>query len=305
MDIPHQRLVYFRVTAESGSLRRAASRLNIAPSAVSRQIALLEDVFDAPLLERTSRGMRPTPTGEMVLDYCRQRSALDDEFIARLEAQQRLEAGTIALVVGEGFVGDLIDTPLKSFAERYRGIRLDVEVAGTDGIIEAVVEDQAHIGLMFHERIHPQLRFWHSSEQPLMAVCPPGHPLAGGEAPLTLAQLAETPLALWRPGHGVRTLVDQAFAEAALRPQVTLETNSMAVLRHSVLAGMQLTILPRFAVVRELEAGSLVARPIACATFCSAQAHMITRVGRRQPQASLRLLRHLAEWMRAFRTYSS
>ncbi|OHV08711.1 LysR family transcriptional regulator [Kushneria phosphatilytica] len=305
MDIPHQRLVYFQVTAESGSLRRAAARLNIAPSAVSRQIALLEQAFDAPLLERTPRGVRPTLVGEMVLDYCRQRSTLDGDFVARLEAHQRLETGTIMLVVGEGFIGDLIDTPLKTFTERYRDIRLDVRLAGTDDIIEAVVEDQAHIGLMFHERIHPQLRFWHSSAQPLMAICPPGHPLTEIPTPLTLEQLAEAPAALWKPGHGVRTLVDQAFAEAALRPWVSLETNSMAVLRHSVLAGMNITFLPRFAVAHELEAGSVVARSIACETFRTSQAHMITRVGRRQPQASLKLLRHLGSWMRAFRGYSS
>ena len=55
MDIPHQRLVYFRVTLESGSVRRAAARLDIAPSAVSRQIALLEEALGATLMERQDR----------------------------------------------------------------------------------------------------------------------------------------------------------------------------------------------------------------------------------------------------------
>lgn len=302
MDIPHQRLVYFRVTVESGSLRKAAARLDIAPSAVSRQIALLEAAFEAPLLERTSRGIRPTPVGEMALDYCRQRGALDDDFIARLEAYQRLETGTISLVVGEGFINDLIDAPLKAFAERYRGIRLDIQQAGTDEIIESVVEDRAHIGLMFHERVHPQIRFWVSSGQPLLAICPADHPLADEPEPISLRRLGEIPTALWKPGHGVRRLVDEAFAQAGLHPQVALETNSMAVLRRSVVAGMGITLLPRFAVAHELEQGSVVARRVASEPFQNSQAHMITRVGRRQPQASLKLLRHLGAWMHAFRS---
>lgn len=43
MDIPHQRLVYFQVTIEAGSVRQAAARLDIAPSAVSRQLSLIEE----------------------------------------------------------------------------------------------------------------------------------------------------------------------------------------------------------------------------------------------------------------------
>ncbi|MAM56538.1 MAG: LysR family transcriptional regulator [Salinicola sp.] len=302
MDIPHQRLVYFRVAVESGPLRKAAARLDIAPSAVSRQIALLEAAFEAPLLERTPRGIRPTPVGEMALDYCRRRGDLDDDFITRLEAYQRLETGTISLVVGEGFINDLIDAPLRAFAERYRGVRLEIEQAGTDEIIESVVEDRAHIGLMFHERIHPQIRFWASSGQPLLAICPVDHPLAGDPDPISLQRLSGIPMALWKPGHGVRRLVDQAFAQAGLRPQVAVETNSMAVLRRAVVAGMAITLLPRFAVAHEVAEGSVVALPVASALFQNSQAHMITRVGRRQPQASLKLLRHLGAWMQAFRT---
>ncbi|OHZ00011.1 LysR family transcriptional regulator [Salinicola sp. MIT1003] len=302
MDIPHQRLVYFRVTVESGSLRKAAARLDIAPSAVSRQIALLESAFGAPLLERTPRGIRPTPVGEMALDYCLRRGELDDDFITRLEAYQRLETGTISLVVGEGFIDDLIDAPLRAFAERYRGIRLDIEQAGTDEIIESVVEDRAHIGLMFHERVHPQIRFWASSGQPLLAICPVDHTLAREAHPISLQRLGETSMALWNTGHGVRRLVDQAFVQAGLRPQVAMETNSMAVLRRAVVAGMGITLLPRFAVARELAEGSVVAVPVASMLFQNSQAHMITRVGRRQPEASLKLLRHLSAWMQAFRS---
>lgn len=301
MDIPHQRLVYFRVTLESGSVRRAASRLNIAPSAVSRQIALLEEALGATLVERCRHGVRPTPVGEMLLEYCERRGALDESFIATLESYQRLETGTVTLMVGEGFVGDLIATPLRAFTERYSGIQLDIHLAGTTGIIEAIVEDQAHIGLMFHERTHPQLRFWTSSLQPLMAILPPGHALAGQQAPLTLEQLGDQPMAMWDPSHGVRQMVDHAFQQARIRPRLAMNTNSLAVLAQYVRAGMGVTLLPAFAVARDLEAGTLVARPVDDPLFQRSQAHMVTRVGRQQPKASVLLLRHLSRWMQAFR----
>ncbi|WP_445011027.1 LysR family transcriptional regulator [Vreelandella stevensii] len=305
MDIPHQRLAYFRVTLESGSVRRAAARLNIAPSAVSRQIALLEEALGATLMERQRGGIRPTPVGEMLLEYCERRSALDESFITSLEAYQRLETGTISLTVGEGFVSDLVASPLHEFTRRYAGIQLDIHIAGTSGIIDAIVEDQSHIGLMFHERTHPQLRFWASSPQPLMAILAPHHPLAEQPHPLTLEQLSTQPMAMWDTTHGVRQMVDQAFQQARLAPHMAMNTNSMVILAQYVRSGMGVTLLPAFAVAHDLDIGSLVARPVDDPLFQRSQAHMVTRVGRQQPKASILLLRHLQRWMQAFRDPAS
>lgn len=300
MDIPHQRLVYFRVTLESGSVRRAATRLDIAPSAVSRQISLLEEALGATLMERQRDGIRATPVGDMLLEYCERRSALDEGFITALEAYQRLETGTISMTVGEGFVSDLVASPLHEFTQRYAGIQLDIHTAGTSGIIDAVVEDHSHIGLMFHERTHPQLRFWASSPQPLMAVLSPNHPLASQTTPLTLSQLSTQPMAMWDTNHGVRQMVDQAFHQARIAPLMAMNTNSMVILAQYARSGMGITLLPAFAVAHDLEMGTLVARPIDDPLFQRSQAHMVTRVGRQQPKASILLLRHLQRWMQAF-----
>ncbi|MGQ7248084.1 LysR family transcriptional regulator [Halomonas sp. V046] len=303
MDIPHQRLVYFQVTIEAGSVRQAAARLDIAPSAISRQLKLIEAALGAPLLERSRSGVVPTAVGEMLLAYCRKRSVLDDVFSEELDAYQRLETGQLSLTVGEGFVGDLIDTPLRSFTESYRGVRLDVNTGSTSEIIDAVVEDEAHIGLMYHERVHPQLRFWRSSRQPLVALMSPHHPIAEGTGALSLTALSEQPLALWRTGHGVRQLVDEGFREAQLRQRVSMQTNSLSVLKHAARSGLNLTLLPAFAAARELEDGLLIARDVDCQRFREARAHIITRVGRRMPRAGLQLLRHLERWMQAFNTH--
>ena len=59
----------FRLQAivEESSLRRAAARLNVTQSALSRSLAQLEAYFGRPILERHARGVRPTPFGERVL----------------------------------------------------------------------------------------------------------------------------------------------------------------------------------------------------------------------------------------------
>jgi len=230
MDIPHQRLVYFQVTVEAGSIRRAAARLNIAPSAVSRQIGLLEEAMAASLIERTRDGVQPTRVGEMLLDYILQREKLDQHLGERLDAYQRLETGEIRLIIGEGFVGDIINSPLRAFRKQYPGITLKVDTGSMQSIIDSVIEDEADIGLMYHERVHPQLRFWHSSPQPLVAIMSPEHPLASEAHALTLEEVAQHPMALWGPSHGVRQLMDDGFREAGVRQHMVVQTNSMEVL---------------------------------------------------------------------------
>ena len=300
MDIPHQRLVYFQVTIEAGSIRQAAARLDIAPSAVSRQIGLLEEAMAATLIERTRDGVQPTRVGEMLLDYIQQREQLDQSFGERLDAYQRLETGEIRLIIGEGFVGDLVNIPLRAFRSQYPGITLKVNTGSMQSIIDRVVEDEADIGLMYHERVHPQLRFWHSSPQPLVAMMSPEHPLAAVNHALTLEEVAAHPMALWGPTHGVRQLMDDGFRDAGVRPHMVMQTNSMEVLKQAARSELCITLLPAFAAARELEEGVLIARDVECSAFRQARAHIITRIGRRMPRASLQLLRHLERWITAF-----
>src|SRR5690554_5200452 len=133
-----------------------------------------------------------------------------------------------------------------------RGVCLEVDTGSTKEIIDAVISDAAHIGLMYHEQVHPQLRCWCSTRQPLVLLMSPCHALAGDTSPLTIAQLATYPMALWHPGHGVRALVDAAFREAGHRAVVSIQTGSLEVLKHSARASLCVTLLPRFAAAREL-----------------------------------------------------
>ncbi len=302
MKIPHQRLEYFKATVDAGSVRGAAAFLGIAPSAVSRQLVLLEAELGAPVCERSRHGMLPTEVGDMLLHHYHRHAALDLAFRQELDAYLRLETGRISLRVGEGFVGDLIDAPLHAFTERYQGVQIEVDTGSTSEIINAVVHDETHIGLMYHGDAHPQLRFWFSSLQPLMALMAPSYSLAQSETALSLDQLAQEPIALWRAGHGVRQLVDEGFRMAGRTPTISMQTNSLSVLKHAARSGMTITLLPAFAAARELDDGVLVARAVDSPLFFRGHAHVVTRVGRSVPRAGMQLLRHLERWMRAFRS---
>jgi DNA-binding transcriptional LysR family regulator len=123
-------LRYFLATARLGSIRRAAEKLYVAPSAVSRQFALLEQTYGMPLFERHATGVRLTAAGEIfarqahatVRDFDRLQSEIDD--------LQQLRRGLVRIVSVEGTVATLLYRTVNEFGRTYPGITYDVRVAG-------------------------------------------------------------------------------------------------------------------------------------------------------------------------------
>ncbi len=125
-------LAYLNEVIHHGSLRRAAQHLNIDPSAISRQLASLEEHLGVRLLQRTPQGVAPTEAGELLVAHYRQQRANEEGVLSRLSALQGLRQGKVRLAVGEGFIADLISQPLQSFILRYPGIELEVRMAGAN-----------------------------------------------------------------------------------------------------------------------------------------------------------------------------
>jgi DNA-binding transcriptional LysR family regulator len=105
--------------AKLGSIRKAADRLHVAPSAVSRQIAQLELELAAVLFERSKVGVQLTAAGEVLArhshrifrDLDRARSGIDD--------LRGLQRGEVSVWVIEGFVSGLLPDLLGNFHHRY------------------------------------------------------------------------------------------------------------------------------------------------------------------------------------------
>ena len=148
--LDHHRLHYLYEAVRLGSVRAAAEALDINPSVVSRQIALLEKELGITLIERLSRGIRATEAGQLLVDRYRQWSADQTDTIAKLRELQGLQRGHVDIVLGEGFVSDLMSGPLGKFWERHPQLTMSFDLAGTNEVVRAVAEDRYHIGLVFN-----------------------------------------------------------------------------------------------------------------------------------------------------------
>ncbi|MDM8356003.1 LysR family transcriptional regulator [Pandoraea communis] len=301
--ITESRLTYLFEAVQCGTVRAAADRLDIAPSAVSRQIALLEAELALPLIERHKRGVHLTQAGRLLMEYYREQRAHQEDLLAKLQEVRGLRRGHIRLAVGEGFISDLMGAPLQYFCKRYPDITLTLDLAGTNEVMRLVAEDDADIGLVYNPPAEPKIVSRAQMRQPVHAIVAPGSPLIARmdeTGTLRLDALYDVPLALMHGAYGTRQLMELAEQSEKHRLTPAVTTNSISVLKHFVRAGLGATFLPAFAVSQEIEAGVLRALPVDHPILNKAEAHLVTRAGRRLSGAANRLLTHLASKMEAF-----
>jgi DNA-binding transcriptional LysR family regulator len=294
-------LRYFLAVVRSGSVRAAAEGLNVAASALSRQIIEMEAECGEILLERLPRGVRPTEAGRIVAEHAQRQAdeaAILDDRLKRLRGVQQ---GTIRLKCGGGFLVDLLDNGLTGFSQAYPGIAFQIATGTTDTIQAAIAQGDADIGLAYNLPAHPDVRGVVTTRQPLCAILPDDHPLARTAGPIALRSFATDPAVLLPPDHGVRQLLGRVEASEGFRLITRLETTSFELHRRFVRAGMGVAFLPRFAVSAELRGENVAALPLREVILSEATAHLVVRAGRRLPEGMLRMLGWLAENLVAFR----
>jgi DNA-binding transcriptional LysR family regulator len=298
--VQDRRILYFYEAVRLGSVRAAADYMNVAPSAVSRQIAQLEQELGSPLLERHRRGVKPTEAGDKVLAYYRQRLTQQEDLLDSIQALRGLHSGSVTLVSGEGFLESLAQ-PLARFSTLYPKIELTVNVCGSNEVIRQVVEDEAHIGLVFNPAPDPKIRSHAHQRQPVCVVTGPEHPLAKESGPIELKTLDRYQLALPAVSYGIRQILLEAEHQLGISVRPVLTCSTFAMLKHFAMQG-GITLLPTFVVEEEIKAGKLLALPLQNEVFSSPQTHLISRLGRQLSVGANRLMGMLLQDMAAFRS---
>ncbi|MFF7634681.1 LysR family transcriptional regulator [Kitasatospora sp. NPDC008050] len=255
-------LKYFLAVAETGSFTRAATDCFVAQSALSQQIARLESEVGARLFDRTSRSVRLTAAGRLLVPSARRILAEVDNARAELDALTGLRRGRLrlGLIQTAGGAAD-VAAVLGEYRRRHPGIELHVRSAPSAEMVAAVAEgtlDLAVVGLIADRAAPAGLVRQVLARDPLVAVVPGTHPLAG-RGPVALTELAgaagpagaagEYPtLIQGARGTGLRHQVEAAFARAGLVADQSFEIGQIHDMVRLAAAGVGITVVPRSAV---------------------------------------------------------
>jgi DNA-binding transcriptional LysR family regulator len=212
-------LVTLEALLAEGSVARAARRLQLSPSAMSRALARLRETMGDPLLVRAGRGLVPTPradelrerVGPLLQDV---RAALRPAEVPRLDRLAR----TFTLRTSDGFVDNFGPVLVARLAAEAPGVRLHfVPKADADGagLRDGTVDLETGV---FGSKTSPELRAQALFRDRFVAVVRAGHPLSRGA--VTLARFAAgRHVAVTRRGSPGGP-VDEALAKAGRERQV-------------------------------------------------------------------------------------
>lgn len=292
MEIDDRWIAYLFEAVQTGSVRAAADKLDVNPSAVSRQISQLEGRLGVSLLERHNKGVRATQAGLLLLEYYTRRRSDQADTLARVAELQNLRRGSVSLALGEGFLGLVGQGALSRFWHDYPQIDMQTEVVGTNDVVRMLIEDQVHIGMLYNPPREARLRSHVAVRQPVSIIVAADHPLAARTGPLGFEDLKGHRVAQLKHAFGIRQILDTVEEIERIRLPKALTTSSIAAIKDFVEHSGGVALLPGFTAAREIANGRFVEIPTRYALL-DGHAHVVTRTGRELPMIAKNLLRFL------------
>jgi LysR family nitrogen assimilation transcriptional regulator len=301
MDL--KQLEYFVRVAELGSFTRAATALNVAQPALSRQVRLLEVELRQNLLVRNGRGATPTEAGQVLLEHGR--GILHQVERAR-EELGRVRAGLTGQVsLGmPPSVARVLTVPLtRAFRQALPEARLSISEGLSTAMQEALQHGRLDIAMLYNANrasgieVTPLVR----EELLLVQARPPGLQEDPPPAAIALRDVAALPLVIPSRPNAIRMHVESAMAQIGCQPLIALEIDGVPAILDLVADGAGSAILSRNAVARSVKPSAFSVRAISSPAL---NIELSTAVSSLRPStltqlATLQLIRETAQQLLA------
>jgi DNA-binding transcriptional LysR family regulator len=251
-----QAIVAFAKVVETGSFARAADRLDVSVSAVSRQVAELEAHLGVRLLNRTTRRLSLTEPGQAFHERCVQLLADLEEAEEAVTASAVVPRGTLRITASISFGAGYLAPAIAEFQRQHPQVRFDIELS--DRAVDLV-----------DERIDLAIRIGDIGSQALigrrigiaqMVCCAAPSYLARHPAPRTPADLARHACLTYEysSGGNLWRFTDDAGRIHDVKVDGPAHANNGAVLAALAVAGVGINLGPDFIVAEDVRAGRLV-----------------------------------------------
>lgn len=237
----------FVAACEDGSVSRAAQRLFRSQPAVTRQISSLETELGAVLLDRSSKGVKPTAAGREILERAH-RLLRDSEALREAAHSPGETTGTLRIACSDTVARYWLAPHLGAFAARHPRISLELDLSASPEISHRVAHDLSDVGFVLLPLQHPSLSHRVVLRYRHVAAFAAGRAPAAGTA-ITPEILAGSPLVLLGRQTRSRQLIEEGFGRKGLRPERIVEVGNVSVQKELVRVGLGVGVLPDYACV--------------------------------------------------------
>lgn len=253
-------IYYFDMVRRCHSIREAARRLNVASSAVNRQILKLEDEMGAALFERLPGGLRVTAAGEILTRHVTLLLQDVERVRGELDGLHGVQTGHVEIATVEGAAVELLPAALKRMRERYPKVTIGVTVQGSQSIPGSVINGQADLGLAFALTRSSEITQLCVGHFRLGALMTPDHPLAA-ETRVSYGQCCEHGVIQAKSELSVHHLIAPLHKRVAANKPL-LQSNSMELARQLARQQLGIAFQTRIGIEADLARGELLHIPL-------------------------------------------
>lgn len=280
-----RQIKYFVAAVDAGSITRAAVSLHVVQSAVSQQIAQLEQELGSALLTRGVTGVRPTDTGAVLYRHARAILKQIDDTRAAVASAEGEVSGSVEVGIPNGVAAVLAVPLLQAVRARLPLVHLRL-LEGLSGHLDnELANARLDLSFLYGPKAPRGFEIERLILEPLCFMSADPVALAAYRArnSISLKEAVRWPLLL--PGHTStsRALFDQACARHGLQSEVVAEVNSVTTQCGGVAAGLGSTVLTRSSAAFVRARQKIVIVPISvptidrCVTLCSPRPAALTR----------------------------
>ncbi|OUS31576.1 hypothetical protein A9Q99_03120 [Gammaproteobacteria bacterium 45_16_T64] len=246
----------YTAAVETANFSLAAKKLDITPSAVSKQISQLENHLGVLLLNRTTRSISPTEAGTLYYNRCKMILEAIRETNAMVKDLESSLGGTLRMWVPSVFGRSLLARVIADFSHEFPNI--DIELFLSDAPMD-LIGGGFDMGIYLGEL--PDSRLVAKAIGPLsLVLCASPEYIEKHGEPSALEDLAEHPILVVTGNEYIDIRKVSRLAEPAklLERSAKLNTNDLDLAYHSTHAGLGISALPYYLIQRSLKKGSLI-----------------------------------------------
>lgn len=236
-----KQLRYFLTIVEEGQITAAAKRLHIAQPPLSFQLRLLEEELGVQLIKRGSRSITLTPAGKLLKKRAEQIFSLTTSTVRELELYGSGEAGTLSIGTISSSSPIIPNESILSFAKKHQYVRFDIHEGNSFEVIDMLDKGIIDIGIVRTPFSTKGLNIRYAKLEPIIAVIPPGENVGEHGSEVTLSELQDKPLIIYRRFN---ELIHQAFAKEEITPHIRCRNDDARTTLNWTKAGFGIGIVP-------------------------------------------------------------
>jgi DNA-binding transcriptional LysR family regulator len=259
--INFNQLRVFHYAAMNMSFTAAAKKLNISQPAVTTHIKLFENHSKLKLFKKKGRKIYLTDEGKALYDYTQKIFEYEKEVENLIDDLKVLKRGILRLGTSKTYARYFMPFLITNYREAYPNIKIHLDEGSSLDMMHSLLDFRNEMAIIAQVEENPDVHFIPFSQEELVLIVAPEHPLAKREH-IELSELTEEPIIAKEKGSETRKLVNALFEDNGMTPKILMETSNAEFIKQLVQKGEGISFIAKEAVIAEIRNEKLVTVPI-------------------------------------------